>query len=83
MKYRILQNKLNLLPHVATLPENSLTREIYEIQSKYSTPGLVSEFEAFLVRHDITNLSDCRKYQQKKFIKELIKDENKLKSITS
>ena len=35
MKYRILKSKLLFLHHVATLPENTLAREIFETQKYF------------------------------------------------
>ena len=41
MKYRILKKKLLFLHHLATLPCDTLAREIFEVQVKLALPGLV------------------------------------------
>ena len=43
MKHRILQKKLLLLHHIATITEDTLAKEIYNVQRKLNLPGLVEE----------------------------------------
>ena len=58
-KNRILQSKLLLLHHVATLGEDTLAREIFEVQQELNLPGLHLECRDFLVN---TGVSDIKKY---------------------
>ena len=56
MKNRILQKKLLFLHHVATLPNDTLAREVYEVQAKLELPGLLKECNEFLVVNGVNNL---------------------------
>ena len=77
MKNRILQKKLLFLHHVATLPNDTLAREVYEVQAKLELPGLLKECKEFLVINGITNLSLYSKLQWKSFVIKKIKSMNK------
>ena len=56
MKYRIIKRKLLFLHHVATLPSDSLAKEILEVQTRLSVPGLVQECQEWLIRFEIVKL---------------------------
>ena len=78
MKNRILHSKLLLLHHVATLGEDTLAREIYDVQQELNLPGLHLECRNFLVN---TGVSDLKKYtptQWKKFVKTEVLKANKV-----
>ena len=77
MELRIIQKKLIFLHHVATLPEDSLAREIYELQRQLSLPGLVSECSEYLVKFDVTDITQYTKSQWKNKINSLIQEENR------
>jgi hypothetical protein len=77
MKNRILQKKLLFLHHVATLSNDTLAREVYEVQAKLELPGLLKECKEFLVINGITNLSLYSKLQWKSFVIKKIKSMNK------
>ena len=47
MKHRILQTKLLLVPHIATLPEDTLAKEIYNVQKKLNLPGFSRGMQQF------------------------------------
>ena len=69
MKHRILHSKLLLLHHVATLGEDTLAREIYEVQKELNLPGLHLECRGFLVNTGVTDLKKYTPTQWKKFVK--------------
>ena len=77
IKYRILQKKLLFLHHVATLPNDTLAREVYEIQAKLELPGLLKECQKFLVVNGVTNLRSYSKSQWKSFVTKKIKSMNR------
>ena len=77
MKYRILMRKLLFLHHVATLPTDSLAREVYEVQEKLDLPGLVQECKEFLVKNGITKVSKYSSQQWKNLVKVKIAEMNK------
>ena len=77
MKHRILQKKLLLLHHIATLPENTLAKEIYNVQKKLNLPGLVEECHEFLVNTDIIEVENYTKLQWKHLVKQKMKEINK------
>ena len=76
MKNRILKSKLLFLHHVATLPENSLAREIFETQKNFQLPGLFTECRDFLIKSDLMNFQAYSKQQWKSCIKKCIQREN-------
>ena len=77
MEYRILQKKLLFLHHVATLPEDSLAREVFQVQEELNLPGLLHDCQEFLVKRGITKLSSYSKAQWKTFVKAEIFELNK------
>ena len=77
MKYRIIKRKLLFLHHVATLPSDSLAKEILEVQTRLSLPGLVQECQEWLIRFEIVKLEKYSKLQFKRIIKKKIHAENK------
>ena len=76
MKYRILRKKLLFLHHIATLPENTLAREVYETQKRHNLPGLIQECENFMVKNNVINLCNFSANQWKKFVKLKIAEMN-------
>ena len=56
IKNRILKNKLLLLHHISTLGEDTLAREILEVQMELSLPGLYLECKDFLVNAGVASL---------------------------
>ena len=81
IKYRILMKKLLFLHHVATLPTNTLAREVYDIQEKLDLPGLVQECKEFLVMNEITQVSKFSAQQWKTLVKRKIVEMNKAEII--
>ena len=77
IEYRILEKKLLFLHHLATLPEDTLAREVFEVQKKLALPGLVQECQQFLVRFGITCVGQYTKLQWKRLIKGKIAEMNK------
>ena len=61
MKYCILEKKLLFLHHLATLPEESLARECFEIQRELKLSGLYLECEDTLKANSLMNISDFYK----------------------
>jgi hypothetical protein len=77
MKHRILQKKLLLLHHIATITEDTLAKEIYNVQKKLNLPGLVEECNNFLGGNEITNVESYSKLQWNQLVKKKMKEENK------
>ena len=69
IKNRILHSKLLLLHHVATLGEDTLAREIFEVQQELNLPGLHLECRNFLVKTGVTDIKNFTSTQWKKFVK--------------
>ena len=77
IKNRVLQKKLLFLHHIATLPNDTLAREVYDIQDKLELPGLLRECKEFLVVNGVTNIRSYSKLQWKSFVIKKIKSMNK------
>ena len=77
MEFRILQKKLLFLHHVATLPDDSLAREVFQVQEELNLPGLLQDCQEFLVERRITKFSNYSKSQWKSLIKAEIHKLNK------
>ena len=77
MELRILQNKLLILHHVATLPDDSLAREVFQVQEELDLPGLLQDCQEFLIERGITKFSNYSKIQWKTFVKAKISKLNK------
>ena len=77
MSNRILLKKLLFLHHLATLPETSLAKEVYNLQTQLNLPGLVSECQEFLRDHELVDIQKFNKYQWKRKIKQIVLDKNK------
>ena len=77
MKNRILQKKLLLLHHIAKLPEDTLAKEIYNVQKKLNLPGLVEECNEFLIKCDVTHVANYSKLKWTHLVKRKMKEENK------
>ena len=77
MKNRILQKKLLFLHHIAKLPEDTLAKEIYNVQKKLNLPGLVEECKEFLINSEVTHVENFSKHEWKHLVKKKMKEENK------
>jgi hypothetical protein len=77
IKNLILQTKLLFLHHVATLPANTLAREVFDVQEDLKLPGLLNECQGFLVIYGISKLSNYSKLQWLGFVKKKIKEINR------
>ena len=77
IQYRILQKKLLFLHHVATLPDDSLTKEVFQVQEELNLPGLVQDYRDFLIKGGITCLTKYSKNQWKALVKSEIAKLNK------
>ena len=58
MELRILQNKLLILHHVATLPDDSLAREVFQVQEELHLYGLLQDCQEFLIERGVTQFSN-------------------------
>ena len=76
MKFRILKKKLLFLHHLSTLPDESLAREIFEIQKIFEFPGLVQECRETLLKMGTTDITKFSKSQWKKIVNSYISGEN-------
>ena len=77
MEFRILQKRLLFLHHVATLPEDSLAREVFQVQEDLNLPGLLQDCQEFLVKNGISNFFKYSKTQWKTLVKAEILKLNK------
>ena len=90
-KYRIIQNKLNLLFHISRLEKNTLARLIFENQKEYKFPGLVTEMKHWIHSLNLPDIINSRaKISKKQFknsvykaIKDKCEDELKQGILTS
>ena len=71
MKYCVLKKKLLFLHHLATLPDDSLAKECFELQRQQRLPGLYLECEDTLKKNGLLNLSDFTKFQWKNRVRKL------------
>ena len=81
MEFRILEKKLMFLHHLAHLPETSLAREVFTVQTDYGLPGIAQDCREFLARFGLQNLSRFSKSQFKRIVKAKIHELNKCKII--
>ena len=77
MHFRILQSKLLFLHHLETLPDDSLAKEVYDVQQRLAFPGLVQECNDFMVMFGITRIKQYSKIQWKNLVKNKITQMNK------
>ena len=77
MHFRILQSKLLFLHHLETLPDDSLAKEVYDVQQRLAFPGLVQECNDFMVMFGITRIKQYSKIQWKTLVKNKITKMNK------
>ena len=82
MQYMILQRKLIFLHHVATLPETALARQVYEVLTRLTLPGLVDDCQEFRINFGITQMDKFSKGQRKTMIKKHIRKLNKDEILT-
>ena len=74
----IMLKKLLFLHHLSTLPENSLAKEIFDLQKENALPGLVSECDSFMTDLGIDNDPTVyTKNQWKKLVKGKVNLKNK------
>jgi hypothetical protein len=78
IKYRILMKKLMFLHHLSTLPNDTLAREIFEVQKKLNLPGLFQECQEFMMKFDITKVENFSPIQWKNLVKNKIEEMNKI-----
>ena len=78
MEFRILERKLIFLHHVATLPDTSIAKEIYNVQTQLNLPGLTQECHEFLVKFGIIHIQNYSKIQWKNLIKKKIRELDKM-----
>ena len=87
ISFRIKQEKLTFLYHLATLSPESLANQIFEAQKSYEFPGMVKECESLIKELDLPNiikdLSGISKVQWKNRVKSALRtkfeDESKEK----
>ena len=77
MENRILKAKLLLRHHLETLPESAVAHQVLQMQKKQGLPTLCSETDHFLREHNISDINKYTKLQWKKFVGNLIAEENK------
>ena len=72
LKLRILKKKLIFLHHVKTLPEESLAKEVVEVQENLNFPGLVQECKEFLSKAGVNDITSFSKHQWKAKVSKMI-----------
>ena len=77
MKYRILMKKLLFLHHIATLPKDTLAKEILDVQNKLSLPGLSQECQPSLNAWGITKVERFSSLEWKRLVKTKINQLNR------
>ena len=80
MEERINQKKLMFLHHLKSLKSDSLAGEIFELQTKYGFPGLVTECRKLIIKYKLPNIIDenlnLSKVQWKSLVKNVILEES-------
>jgi len=76
MNYRIIKRKLLFFHHPATLPSESLAKEIFEVQKVMNLPGLVSECQKMITNSGVINVEHFSKPQWKSFVSKFCKKLN-------
>ena len=77
MEERVIQGKLNFIHHLVSLRDvkesESLAGDIFDMQAKYSFPGLVTECREYIKTYKLPNIIDSKlnlsKFQWKNCIK--------------
>ena len=77
LSFRILQSKLLFIHHLETLPDDSLAKEVYDVQQRFAFPGLVQECNDFMVTFGITRIQQYSKIRWKTLVKNKITKMNK------
>ena len=77
MKLRIVQSKLLFLHHLATLDDDSLAKQVYNVQKRLELPGLVEECQEYLIKFGICDITKYSKTQWKTLIKKCVQNLNK------
>ena len=77
MKLRVVQKKLLFLHHLATLDDDSLAKQVFNVQNKLALPGLVEECQEYLVKFGISDITKYSKPQWKRLILDKIDSLNK------
>ena len=83
MEFRILQKKLLFMHHLTNLPDSSLAKEVFCIQTKMELPGIAQDCADFLSRFGLYDLNLYSKEQFKKLVKEKIYELNRCKLLNS
>ena len=80
MKFRIWQRKLNLIHHIANLSAKSLAKQVFDLQSHFSFPGLVKEVKEMIIILKIPDITQqnvaerISKQSWKKIVKKAIRE---------
>ena len=77
ISHQILKEKLNLYYHISSLPKNSLSYQILQIQIHLNLPSIYGEVFPFLNRHEISDVTAFTKKEWKMFISRAIHSENR------
>ena len=77
MTLRIAQKKLLFLHHLSTMEEDSLAKEVLNVQARLAFPGLLNECEEYLVMFGVCDIRKYSDFQWKTFVKKNIRDLNR------
>ena len=77
MGNKIIKKKLLFYHHLSHLPEESLAKEVAQIQSNLALPGLILECAALVCDMGLPEAGSCSKLQWKKIVNEKIRQKNR------
>ena len=62
-----------LVHHLVNLPEDSLAKQVAEVQDKLNLPGLISEMKEIIKHLELPNVESVSKMQWKSKVNESMK----------
>ena len=77
MENRVIKQKLLLVHHLVNLPEDSLAKQVAEVQDKLNLPGLISEMKEIIKHLELPNVESVSKMQWKSKVNESMINKNK------
>ena len=77
MKNQILLKKVKFVHHLATLPENTLGREFYEIQLRNEIPSVVNECHKYFEEWKIGDITKYSKFSFKRLMNGFLYEKNR------
>ena len=75
--HQILQEKLLLFHYISTLTYKAILKKVLQIQQKYDFPGLHREVKAFIIEHEIEDVTKFTKKEWKNLVTRKVHDANR------